>query len=319
MTVDTPTPPPSSRSRARTRDARDILRGVVRAREFPVALALVVVVLGTTAANPRFLSTQGRVDLLVAVAITGLMAVGQTFVIVMKHVDLSVGSTLGLSAYLAASVVRGQEGGGLLTVFGIGLLVGVAVGVVNGALVAFLKLPSLVVTLGTLYVVKGIQAVVVGGTRINANELPGDVVDFGRSSILGVPHLMWVCLIAAAVATWFMRTRRTGRDLYAVGSNGPAARLVGIPVWRREMLAFTLSGASAGVAGVLFLSRFGGVDATAGAGYELAGRRRLRGRRRGHHGRRRHRRRRAAGRHAAAKRSACRSARSPSRSSGSRR
>jgi rhamnose transport system permease protein len=242
---------------------------VIRAREFPVGLALVVVLVGTTLANNRFLSAQGRVDLMVAVAITALMAVGQTFVIVMKHVDLSVGSTLGLSAYFAAIAVRGTEGGGVGTVLLVGLVVGVAVGVLNGALVAALRLPALVVTLGTLYVIKGIQAVLIGPRRINVDQLPDAVVDFGRSTLLGVPYLMWMCLLAGVAGGWFLRTQRAGRDLYAVGSNTPAARLVGIPVWRREILAFVVSGATAGLAGALYLARFGGVDANAGSGYEL--------------------------------------------------
>jgi rhamnose transport system permease protein len=241
----------------------------MRAREFPVGLALVVVVVGTTLANSRFLSAQGRVDLLVAVAITALMAVGQTFVIVMKHVDLSVGSTLGLAAYFAATTVRGHENGGVAQILLVGLIVGVAVGVVNGALVAALRLPALVVTLGTLYVIKGIQAVLIGPRRINVDQLPRGVVEFGRSTVLGVPHLMWLCLLAGLVGGWFLRTQRQGRDLYAIGSNGPAARLVGIPVWRREILAFVVSGAAAGLAGALYLARFGGVDANAGSGYEL--------------------------------------------------
>jgi rhamnose transport system permease protein len=135
--------------------------------------------------------------------------------------------------------------------------------------VAFLRLPALVVTLGTLYVVKGVQAVVVGPRRINADQLPGAVVDFGRDSVLGVPYILWLALLAGAAGAWFLRTVRTGRDLYAVGSNGPAARLAGIPVWRREIFAFVVSGASAGLAGALYLARFGGVDANAGSGYEL--------------------------------------------------
>jgi rhamnose transport system permease protein len=242
---------------------------MIAAREAPVALALLVVVAGTAAANPRFLSAQGRTDLMVAIAITALMAVGQTFVIVMKHVDLSVGSTLGLSAYRAATAVRGEHDGGVLTVLLVGLVVGVAVGVVNGALVAFLRLPALVVTLGTLYVVKGVGALAVGPRRINADQLPDPIVHFGRDAVLGVPYILWLALLAGVAGAWFLRTVRTGRDLYAIGSNGPAARLVGIPVWRREVLAFVVSGAAAGLAGALYLARFGGVDANAGAGYEL--------------------------------------------------
>ena len=241
---------------------------VTGSREFPVGLALVVVVLGTTLLNPNFLSPQGRTDLLVAISITGLMAVGQTFVLVMRNVDLSVGSVLGLSAYLAGSAVRGDRGGLVLALV-VGLAVGVGAGLVNGGLVAFLRLPPLVVTLGTLYVFQGLQALLTGGTRINADQLPGSVVRFGVEGLLGVPWLMWVCLAVAAVATWFLRTRPSGRDLYAVGSNPPAAQVVGIPVVRRTLLAYAVSGACAGLAGVLFLARFGGVDANAGIGYEL--------------------------------------------------
>jgi len=141
--------------------------------------------------------------------------------------------------------------------------------VVNGVLVSFLKLPSLVVTLGTLYVVQGLLALTAGGTRINQDQLPPSVVSFGESSLLGIPYIMWVALVAAALGTWYMRARRPGRDLYAIGSNSVAAGLVGIPVRRREILAFAISGLCAGLAGVLFLARFGGIDANAGLGYEL--------------------------------------------------
>lgn len=245
------------------------LRRVLAGRETPVAGALLVVLAVTTAVNPRFLSDQGRFDLLVAIAITGLMAVGQTFVLVMRHVDLSVGSVLGLSAFTAGSVVRGDAGGSLLVVLLVGVVVGVVAGLVNGALVAFLRLPALVVTLGTLYVFQGVQALLTGGTRINADQLPASVVSFGVTGFLGVPWLMWVCLVAAVLGGVFLRTRRSGRDLYAVGSNPPAAELVGIPVARRTLLAYVVSGACAGGAGVLFLARFGGVDSNAGIGYEL--------------------------------------------------
>ena len=245
------------------------LRRLLSGREAPVAGALLVVVAVTTAVNPRFLSDQGRFDLLVAIAITGLMAVGQTFVLVMRHVDLSVGSVLGLSAYLSGSVLKDQQGGSLAVVLLVGLLVGLAAGLVNGALVALLRLPALVVTLGTLYVFQGVQALLTGSTRIDADQLPTSVVRLGVTGFLGVPWLMWVCLLAAVLGGIFLRTRRAGRDLYAVGSNPPAAQLAGIPVARRTLLAYAVSGACAGVAGVLFLARFGGVDANAGIGYEL--------------------------------------------------
>ncbi len=265
----TGTVPPPVAGRTVARFGTGLLARTLGSREMPVLAALVLVLAGTSVVNHRFLASQGRTDLMVAIAITGLMAVGQTFVLVGRNVDLSVGSVLGLAAYLGGSAVRGSANGSLLLVVGIGVLVGIAAGVVNGLLVALLRLPALVVTLGTLYVFQGVQALLTGGTRINADQLPTSVVRFGITGFLGVPWLMWVCLAAALAGTWYLRSRRGGRDLYAIGSNPPAAELVGIPVRRRIVLAYTISGACAGLAGVLFLARFGGVDSNAGIGYEL--------------------------------------------------
>jgi rhamnose transport system permease protein len=241
---------------------------ILKARELPIIGVLVIVLVGTSLANHDFLSGQGRIDLMKAVAITALMAVGETFVIVMKHVDLSVGSALGLSGYIAAYVVG--QGGNVVVVFAISSAVGLAIGLINGLLVATLRLPSLVVTLGSLYVLQGLLAVFAASRVITQDKLPPALVNFGDNSLLGVPYMMWVAVIAAVVAGWFMHARRPGRDLYAIGSNGPAAKLVGIPVRQREIMAFAISGLCAGLAGALWSARFGSIDTSAGLGYELA-------------------------------------------------
>ncbi|MEO6713760.1 MAG: ABC transporter permease [Mycobacteriales bacterium] len=243
---------------------------IARARETPVVVVLLAVVAGTSMVNSRFVSRQGIRDLLLAVSFIALMAVGQTFVIVMRHVDLSVGSTLGLASYVGVLAMRNFPGVPLFWLFLAGALVGLAVGLVNGVLVALLKLPALVVTLGTLYVVQGIQAVVVASKRINAVDLPKSVVDLGIHSVLGIPYLMWIVIFVAAVATPIARHTSFGRDLYAMGSNPDAAQLVGIPVPVRTIGAFMISGLCAGLAGALSLSRFGGTDVNAGIGLELS-------------------------------------------------
>jgi rhamnose transport system permease protein len=242
----------------------------LRRREVPVGAALLVVLVGTSLSNHRFLSSQGRTDLMLAIAITGMLAVGETFVLLMRKVDLSVGSTLGLAAYAAGSAIEGGGNGQLVKAFAVGIAVGVGVGLFNGLLIALLDLPALVVTLGTLYVVAGIQAKIVGGTRITADRLPDDFISFGVDRLFGVPKLMWIVVVVAAFASVYLRQTRSGRDLYAVGSNPPAAVLVGIPVRRRTVVAYVVCGACAGAAGVLFVARLGGVDANAGGGYELA-------------------------------------------------
>jgi len=244
------------------------LSAVVRAREFPIIAVLVVVLLATSLRNHDFLSSQGRIDLMTAVSITALMAVGETFVIVMRHVDLSVGSTLGFAGYVGAYIV-GPTGNTVLLVI-ICCAVGLAIGLLNGMLVATLRLPSLVVTLGTLYVVQGFLAVTASSRVITQDKLPNSWVSFGERALLGVPLVMWVTIVVAGIGGWYMRSRRPGRDLYAIGSNASAARLVGIPVRRRELMAFAVSGTCAGLAGALWSARFGAIDTSAGLGYELA-------------------------------------------------
>lgn len=258
MTTATMAPPSTS------------LRRVLGARETPVLLVLVAVVVGTSMVNSRFVSRQGVRDLLLAVSFVALMAIGQTFVIVMRHVDLSVGSTLGLASYVGVVAMRNLPGVPLLWLFVAAAAVGIVVGLINGVLVAVLKLPALVVTLGTLYVVQGVQAIVVASKRVNAADLPKSVVDLGINSFLGIPYLMWAVVVAAAVAAPIARYTRFGRDLYAMGSNPDAAVLVGIPISRRTIGAFAISGLCAGLSGALFLSRFGGTDVNAGIGTELS-------------------------------------------------
>ena len=242
----------------------------LHARETPVLSVLIVTTIVTTAINSQFLSAQGVRDLLLSVSFIALMAVGETFVIMMRHVDLSVGSTMGMATYFCAVAVRDVHGVPLLVMLGTGILVGFVVGLVNGLLVALLRLPALVVTLSTLYIVQGLRNLLIGPKRFNPQDLPKVVVDIGTGTWLGIPWLMWVVVVVAAIATPAARYTRFGRDLYAMGSNPEAAQRVGIPVTRRTIGAFVVCGVCAGIAGAVLLSRFGGTDANAGDGTELS-------------------------------------------------
>ena len=126
------------------------------------------------------------------------------------------------------------------------LAIGVACGVVNGLIVTVARVPSLVVTLGTLYIIRGIDGAWAGGNQVNASMLPDEFNKIGYGTFLGVPYLGIIAIVAVAIATYAMRSFRTARDFYAIGSDPEAARLAGIPVGRRVFLAFVLSGAIAG-------------------------------------------------------------------------
>ena len=240
-----------------------------RVRELGILAALALVVIVTTAVNPRFLSVQSIRDLLLNASIIALLTVGQTLVVVTRNVDLSVGSVLGLTAFMTGTLFVGRPGLPVVVALLAGILVGVVCGAVNGAVTAVGKVPSLVVTLGTLYVFRGLDYAWAGGRQINAADLPDSLLTLGSGRFLGVPYLVAITVVLVAVAAYALRSYRSGRELYAIGSNPDAAVLAGIPVGRRLFAAFVLSGAVAGLAGVLFTARYGTVDATAGTGFEL--------------------------------------------------
>jgi rhamnose transport system permease protein len=240
-----------------------------RVRELGILAALVLVVIVTTAVNPRFLSVQSLRDLLLNASIIALLTVGQTLVVVTRNVDLSVGSVLGLTAFMTGTLFVGRPGLPVVVAVLAGVLVGVVCGAVNGAVTAVGKVPSLVVTLGTLYVFRGVDYAWAGGRQINAADLPDSLLALGSGRFLGVPYLVAITVVLIAVAAFALRSYRSGRELYAIGSNPDAAVLAGIPVGRRLFSAFVFSGAVAGLAGVLFTARYGTVDATAGTGFEL--------------------------------------------------
>jgi rhamnose transport system permease protein len=247
---------------------RSSLDVVLRARELGIVLALAVLVAVTTISNPRFLSGQSIRDILLNTAILAVLAVGQAVVVITRNIDLSVGSVLGLSAFTVGTLLQNNNLPVILALL-VGAGVGVVCGGVNGVLVRYGNVPALVVTLGTLYVVRGVTYFWAGGSQINADELPSGFLNFGNATLLGIPYLVLLAVLVLVVTGVVLRSYRMGRELYAMGSSPQAARLAGIPVGRRTIGAFVVSGGLAGLAGVLFAARFGTIDAAAGTGYEL--------------------------------------------------
>jgi rhamnose transport system permease protein len=242
---------------------------LLRFRELGIVLALVIVVGATTIDNHRFLSLTNVQQILSGAAIIALLAIGETIVVITRNVDLSIGSVLGISAYATGVLYVHHPHVSLVVVFLLAIGIGVACGVVNGLVVTVARVPSLVVTLGTLYIIRGIDGAWAGGNQVNASMLPNAFNKIGYGTLAGVPYLAIIAIVAVGIATYAMRSFRTARDFYAIGSQPEAARLAGIPVGQRVFLAFVLSGAIAGFAGAVWLSLYGSVDAIAGVGYEF--------------------------------------------------
>ncbi|MEU5312194.1 ABC transporter permease [Streptomyces sp. NPDC021562] len=240
---------------------------VLKMRELAILVVFLVMIAVTQAGNSEFLSTQGIKDLLLNATILVLVATGQSLVVITRNVDLSVGSTLGITAFAAGDYLHG--GGNAVVAIALAVLLGIGCGLLNGALVSFGQVPALVVTLGTLYIIRGVDSIWVGSRQITAADLPGGFNDFGSGGLSAIPWLALIALAVLVATAYYLKHFGSGRELYALGSNPEAARLAGIPVRRRIIAAYTVCGALTGLAGAMYLARFGNVDSSTGSGYEL--------------------------------------------------
>ena len=247
----------------------ELAERVFRIRESGILVVLIVFVLVTTAVQPRFLNLNNIQFVLTDTATFALLALGETLVVISRNVDLSIGSVVGLSAYLSTQLFGQHQGISIVVVFLAGLGIGLACGLANGIMVAAGRVPSLVVTLATLYIVRGVDILIVGGNQVNAQTLPDAFTQIPRATVLGVPYLAIAIAVVIGIGAYYLRSFRSGRELYAIGSNPEAARLAAIPVGRRVFTAFAVSGAIAGLAGVLWAAQYQTIDSSAGTGYEL--------------------------------------------------
>jgi len=209
-----------------------------------------------------------------SVAIIAVVAVGQTLVVLTRSIDLSVGSIVGCTAYFAGTLVAAHNGMAPLLVVGIAMALGAAMGMLNGALVAWGRVPSIIVTLGTLAIYRGMLVDFSGAKTVTTDSLPAWLVDLPRLNVVPIGDLdiRAMTVVALAIVVIFQLATaylNAGRRFYAIGSNPDAAQLIGLPVSRIVFTAFVVSGALSGLAGFMTLARFGNITVENGRGLEL--------------------------------------------------
>ena len=250
--------------------ARGLLDLIGRVREAGIVLALAVVVLIVAVQEPRFLKPDNLEQILLSVSILAIVAVGQTLVVLTRNIDLSVGSMVGLAAFICADTLKSSPETSVLLIVLLGMAIGAGLGVVNGLLVTIGRVPAIVATLGTLYIFRGLDFSIAEGEQVNAADVPDAYLNLATGKVLGIPSLIFFAAAVALIATIALRRTRGGRELYAIGSNPDAARLAGVRSDRLVFVAFVLCGALCGLAGVLWGARFATIDARAATGLELA-------------------------------------------------
>jgi rhamnose transport system permease protein len=236
-----------------------------------VQIAAMIAVLGVILASiaPVFASGSNMRSIALDGSVLLVLAAGGAVVVVTRNLDLSVGSAVGVTAMVIGVVGRELPMLPTPVVALSGLVVGLLIGLINGIAVAYLRISSIIFTLGMLSVLRGVVYWTSGGQQVNANEVRPELVLLSTTGPFDVP---WVVVIGigATVAVWlFLNTARLGRSMYAVGSNPKAADLRGLPSRRAVISAFAISGVMSGVAGLIYIGRFSFVQNTTGVGLEL--------------------------------------------------
>jgi rhamnose transport system permease protein len=248
-----------------------LYRLINRVRELGLLVVLLLIILFMGIQAPRFLSIDNFEQILLSIAILVIVAVGETLVILTRNVDLSVGSMVGVTAFVTAYFFKQLPDVNLLLGILLGCALGLVLGIINGLIVSFGRVPAIVATLGTLYAYRGLVFVFAANTtsQVNASDVPTSYLALATTQIFGIPALILIAAVIAIIVGYYLHASPTGRQFYAIGSNPEAASMIGI---RKDWLVFTTfatSGLLCGLAGVLWGARFATVDATNATGLEL--------------------------------------------------
>ena len=236
--------------------------------------ALIILIIFFSLASPNFFQFNNIVGILLATAVNGVLALGVTFVIITGGIDLSIGTVMTFSAVMSGVFITFW---GLPVPVGVlgGLLTGTLAGAINGWIIAKMKIPPFISTLGMMYVAKGLSLIISGLKPIYFNDAPA-FRDLSTGSVIGsiipgfaIPNAVVIMFLAAIVASLLLTRTVLGRYTFALGSNEEATRLSGVNVDRWKIAVYTVGGIFAGLGGVLMAARLNSAQPALGQGYEL--------------------------------------------------
>jgi rhamnose transport system permease protein len=247
----------------------NLFRTLTRFREFGIILIIVILAVLVSLRAPVFLTLGNFRDILLDISILVIVALAQTMVILTHGIDLSVGSSIGLVAMMVAFTVKANPNISMLLVVLLGMALGAVLGTFNGVIIAIGKVPPIIATLGTLGIYRGMVFLYSQGYWVPPYQLPNNFKLLSKGTLLGIPNIIIFAIAVAILVYYFLNYTRTGRNIYAVGSNPDAAQYVGIRKQRVIFLVYVLTGIAAGLAGVLWASRFESSQTNTALGFEL--------------------------------------------------
>lgn len=246
-----------------------LVAALVRFRELGIVAFMLLLAALVSLRAPAFLSVDNFRDILLNISILVIVALGQMMVIITRGIDLSVGAVIGLSAMMVSFTLVAAPGLPMPLVLLLGLAIGATLGAVNGLVITAGNVPPIIATLGTMSIYRGLIFFYSEGSWVNAFEMPESFRRLAKAAPLGVPNLILFAAAVALLVAFFLTSTRRGRDIYAVGSNPDAARFAGIRTRQVIFTVYVLSGLLAGLAGVLWASRFEAAQTNTALGFEL--------------------------------------------------
>lgn len=220
--------------------------------------------------NPSFLTLENINDMITNTAILSILTVGMMLVIVTRGIDLSIGATLALSGMIAALTVKAYPGINPIVALIEGTLIGVICGVILGYLISKGGILPIIATLGMMNVFRGLTFMASGGKWVSAHQMPDSFKGIATSSLWGVNTLILIAIFIYIIMYYFISHTRTGRQIYAVGSNPESAQISGINNGKILWLVYSIMGGLSGLAGVLWVSKFASAQGDTAMGYELS-------------------------------------------------
>ncbi len=245
------------------------VRHTLARREVSLIILIALLLFIVTMRAPRFLSGENIQRIVNDTVILIMVAIGQFLVILTGGIDLSVGSIIAFSGMSASLINQANPAIPAPVILLIGVIVGTLLGMINGAVVAYGKVPPIITTLGTMSIFRGFTFVISKGQWVTAHEMSESYMNLPHGNFLGLSNLIWWGVLVSAVMIYFSRYTRSGREIYAIGGNKTAAKFVGVSERKVQFMIFSISGLLSGLAGVMWTARYAAAVNETAQGFEL--------------------------------------------------
>ncbi|SLM12721.1 Ribose transport system permease RbsC [uncultured spirochete] len=258
----------SSRAESTSR-AETLARNTETYRELGLAIFIVILSVIFQIRNPKFLSLSNIKDMLANTAILSILTVGMMMVIITRGIDLSIGSTMALAGMITSLTVSANPSISPFLSLAQGMAVGLAAGLTIGVLVAYFNILPIIATLGLMNILRGMTYLISKGKWVSAYQMSAGFKNLSTGTTFGINNLIIFAIVIYIIYAYFINQTKTGRYIYAVGSSPDTAELIGIKRRRIILLVYALMGLLAGLAGVLWVSKFASAQGDTAVGYEL--------------------------------------------------